>query len=182
MCGRIGFDVRPGELAARFPNIRIPEDLPPRYNIAPSQPILTIDTTQARFVRWGVDGRSETGHFNIREETAATNTYYGSLPRVVVPASHFYEWNGRQPLMIRRRDRVPLLLAGLQGTWQGQPAVAIITTVAAGVVAPFHHRMPVLHEAADLEAIPVSRLVNDVRNEGPHLLEPPTEYQLNLLS
>ncbi|MDQ6691861.1 MAG: SOS response-associated peptidase [Candidatus Dormibacteraeota bacterium] len=181
MCGRIGFDLRPGELARRFPGIRIPEDLPPRYNIAPTQPLLVIAKTTARWLRWGIDGRTATGHFNIREETAATNPHYGSMPIVVVPVSHFYEWSGRQPMMLRRRDGQPLLLSGLEGEYSGQPAVAILTAAAAGAVLPFHNRMPVMAEPGELEAIAVSHLVNDVRNDGPQLLDPPREFQLNLL-
>lgn len=181
MCGRIGFDLRPGQLAERFPGIRIPEDLPPRYNIAPTQPLLAIDSSEARWLRWGIDGRSSTGHFNIREETAASHEQYRSLHGVIVPVSHFYEWSGRQPMMIRRRDRRPMLLAGLEGRFSGEPAVAILTTDATGAVAPFHHRMPVLVDPAELEAVPVSMLVNNVRNDGPQLLDPPREYQLDLL-
>jgi putative SOS response-associated peptidase YedK len=41
--------------------------------------------------------------------------------------------------------------------------------------------MPVLLEEGELIATPVSRLVNDVRNDGPELLLPPSEYQLELL-
>jgi putative SOS response-associated peptidase YedK len=59
----------------------------------------------------------------------------------------------------------------------------MITTQATGVIVPFHHRMPVLLEPeAELTAQPVSHKVNDVRNDGPELLEPPDEYQLDLLA
>jgi putative SOS response-associated peptidase YedK len=183
LCGRIGFDIRPGQLAERFPWLRFPEDLPPRYNVAPTQQLFVVDE-QARtagFRRWGIDGRSRTGHFNLREETVAANPTYAGLPRVVVPVSHFYEWSGRQPMLIARRDGRPLLLAGLVGGWEGEPAVTLVTTAANRVIAPLHDRMPVLLEDGELVVRPVSRLVNDVRNDGPELLEPPAEYQLDLL-
>ena len=184
MCGRIGFDIRPGQLAERFPWLRIPQDLPPRYNVAPTQPLLVVDERNRRagMMRWGIDGRSRSGHFNLREETVADNPRHRSLPPVVVPVSHFYEWSGSQPMLIARADGRPLLLAGVEGTWEGAPAVAIVTTTARGVVAPLHSRMPVLVEDAELVARPVSRRVNDVRNEGPELLEPPAGYQLDLLA
>ena len=183
MCGRIGFDIRPGQLAERFPWLRIPEDLPPRYNVAPTQPLLVIDEARrtAGFARWGIDGRSSSGHFNLRQETVANNPLYRSLPAVIIPVSHFYEWSGRQPMKIARSDGRPLLIAGLSGSWEGQPAVTMITTESRGVIVPFHHRMPVLLEPGELVATPVSRLVNDVRNDGPELLLPPEEYQLELL-
>ena len=183
MCGRIGFDLRPGQLAARFPGFRIPEDLPPRYNIAPTQPVLAIDPARKEGVlyRWGVDGHSRTGHFNVREETAAENPRYRRMRPLVIPVSHFYEWSGRQPMLIARADGEPLLIAGLGGEWEGQPAVTMITTRATGVIVPFHDRMPVLLEPAELTARAVSRRVNDVRNDGPELLEEPPELQLRLL-
>ena len=183
MCGRIGFDIRPGQLAERFPWLRIPEDLPPRYNVAPTQPLLVIDEARrtAVFARWGIDGRSSSGHFNLREETVASNPRYRGLPAVISPVSHFYERSGRQPMKIARSDGRPLLIAGLSGSWEGEPAVTMITTEARGVIVPFHHRMPVLLESCELVATPVSRLVNDVRNDGPELLLPPEEYQLELL-
>lgn len=183
MCGRIGFDIRPGQLAKRFPGFRIPEDLPPRYNIAPSQPILAVDEAarEARFHRWGIDGRSRTGHFNVREGTAAGNPRYRAMAPVIIPVSHFYEWSGRQPMKIARRDGVALLIAGLRDSWEGEPAITMLTTEAKGVIAAFHHRMPVLLEPAELIAVPVSHKVNDVRNDGPELLDPPAEFQLSLL-
>jgi putative SOS response-associated peptidase YedK len=183
MCGRIGFDIRPGQLAERFPWLRIPEDLPPRYNVAPTQPLLVIDEQrqEANLLRWGIDGHSRTGHFNLREETVADNPRYRNLPPVIIPVSHFYEWSGPQPMKIARADGRLLLIAGLKGSWEDEPAVAMITTEAKGVIVPFHHRMPVLLEEGELTAVPVSRLVNDVRNDGPELLLPPSEYQLELL-
>ena len=184
MCGRIGFDIRPGQLAKRFPGFRIPEDLPPRYNVAPSQSILVVDEVarEAAFERWGIDGRTRSGHFNVRTETAADNPRYRAMPRVIIPVSHFYEWSGRQPMKIARADGEPLLIAGLRDSWEGQPAVTMLTTEATGAVALFHHRMPVFLEPGELVAVPVSRRVNDVRNEGPELLDPPEEFQLSLLA
>jgi putative SOS response-associated peptidase YedK len=84
-------------------------------------------------------------------------------------------------MKIARKDGRQLLIAGLRGTWEGEPAVTMITTRASAVIVPFHHRMPVLLEEGELIATPVSRLVNDVRNDGPELLLPPSEYQLELL-
>jgi len=184
VCGRIGFDIHPGQLAERFPWLRIPEDLPPRYNVAPTQPLFVVDepNRRASLMRWGIDGRSRTGHFNLRQETVSANARYSRLAPVAVPVSHFYEWSGRQPMLIARCDGRPLLLAGLRGEWEGQPAVAVVTTAATGVMLPLHHRMPVLLEEAELLIRPASRLVNDVRNDGPELLEAPAEYQLDLLA
>ena len=110
MCGRIGFDIRPGQLAERFPWLRIPEDLPPRYNVAPTQPLLVVDEAAktAEMMRWGIDGRSVTGHFNLREETVEASTYYRNLPPVIIPATATWAQRENIPTMMssfRRASR-----------------------------------------------------------------------------
>ena len=106
---------------------------------------------------------------------------------------------GKQPYYITRRDRRPFCFAGLYATWRDTPSCAILTTQALGPVAEVHERMPVvlpeadhgawlepaMHDAAvatamalqpmapeDFEHYPISRRVNDARNEGPDLVEP----------
>ena len=51
MCGRFTLTVSPEELQAAFPNFDIPGDLPPSFNIAPSQPIPVVIN----------DGENQTG-------------------------------------------------------------------------------------------------------------------------
>lgn len=133
--------------------------------------------------------------------------------RVIVPASCFYEWrrvgSRRLPMAVSRADGKPLNLAALRGSWEGQPATTILTTTPNADLEPLHDRMPVVLtdedaatwvlEEMSLEQLgallkpcpqgwlrldPASPLVNDVRNEGPQLLDPlavPTEFQLELL-
>ena len=115
MCGRIGFDIRPGQLAERFPWLRIPEDLPPRYNVAPTQPLFVIDeqNREASLLRWGIDGRSRTGHFNLREETVAENPRYRNLPAVIIrlldSLAHIVEYTGdasQRKALLRQAEMV----------------------------------------------------------------------------
>jgi putative SOS response-associated peptidase YedK len=108
--------------------------------------------------------------------------------------------DGKQPHAIARRDGAPLALAGLWEGWRGPDGetvrtFAILTTSANPVMAALHDRMPVIVEAADwpvwlgeapgdaaallrpaaagvLRLWPVSRAVNNVRNDGPDLLDP----------
>ena len=133
--------------------------------------------------------------------------------RVLVPATHFYEWRtvgGRRlPIAVSRQDQKLLNLAGVLGRWKGQPATTILTTVPNADIEPLHNRMPVvlsdddaatwvleelsLAQIADflqpypdalLRLVPASPLVNDVRNQGPELLDPtalPAQYQLDLM-
>jgi putative SOS response-associated peptidase YedK len=136
------------------------------------------------------------------------------MSRVVVPVSHFYEWrrvgSRRAPVAISRSDGAPISLAGLIGRHADVRAVTILTTTPNHDLETLHDRMPVvlsdddarawvgneldLHQLASmlapcpdgfLQLRPASPLVNDVRNDGPRLLDPdalPQNYQLDLLS
>ena len=113
------------------------------------------------------------------------------------------------PLAICRADGKVLNLAGLRGSWEGQPAATILTTTPNGDIVPLHNRMPVVLNDDDaatwvledlsleqiteflkpcpdgwLRLAPASQLVNDVRNQGPELLDPealPPQFQLELM-
>src|SRR2546428_7295486 len=113
------------------------------------------------------------------------------------------------PVAISRGDGKILNLAGLWGTGDGQLAATILTTAPNGDIVPLHNRMPValndddaatwvledlsLQQIADflkpcpdgwLRLAPASPLVNDVRNQGPELLDPralPPQFQLDLM-
>src|SRR5207237_10567869 len=94
MCGRIGASMPRAELLETYFWLRdAPED-EPRYNIAPTDPLLAVGPDRAEAVRWGVEG-SKGGLFNLRSESALGKPYYRDMllgQRVLVPASHFYEW------------------------------------------------------------------------------------------
>jgi putative SOS response-associated peptidase YedK len=191
-----------------------PED-DPRYNIAPTDPVLAVGPDRADVVRWGIDG-AKGGLFNLRAETALGRPYYHRLlltQRVLVPASHFYEWRKvgerRLPMAVSRADGRFLHLAGLLARWEGKPAATILTTTPNADIAALHNRMPVVLNDDDaatwvledlsleqltaflqpcpvgwLRLAPASLRVNDVRNQGPELLDPetlPTNYQMELM-
>lgn len=108
----------------------------------------------------------------------------------------------KQPMWIGRKDRRPFAFAGLWEHWksaEGEPleTCTIITTEPNGIMVPIHNRMPVLLAPAsfdqwldltapieplkallcpcpgeELQAYPVSPLVNNPRNNAPQLLEP----------
>ena len=126
-----------------------PED-EPRYNIAPTDPVLAVGPTRAEVVRWGIEG-AKGGLFNLRAETALSKPYYQRLlltQRILVPASHFYEWRKvgeqRLPMAVSRADGGFLHLAGVLARWEGQPAVTILTTTPNADIANLHNRMPVV--------------------------------------
>jgi putative SOS response-associated peptidase YedK len=106
----------------------------------------------------------------------------------------------KQPWAVARRDGQEMLVAGLWDGWRAPDgsilrSFALITTGANETLRPIHHRMPVIIDATEVEiwlgddadaaaalmrpapddvlrAWPVSRAVNDVRRDGPELLEP----------
>ena len=205
MCGRIGFSIPRDELLASYSWIRHAEDQPARYNIAPTDPVLVVGPEGTDVVRWGIDGRSG-GLFNLRAETATARPYYQHCllrARVLVPASHFYEWRAvggrRAPVAVARADGRPLNLAGLLGRWEDRVAVTILTTTPNADLASLHNRMPVVLNDDDaatwvleelslsqiggflkpcpdgwLRLDPASSLLNNVRNQGAALLDPAT--------
>ena len=215
MCGRIGSSMPRAELLETYHWLRdVPED-EPRYNIAPSDPVLAVGRDRAEVVRWGIEG-AKGGLFNLRAETALSKPYYRSMllgQRVLVPASHFYEWRKvggqRLPVAVSRGDGRFLNLATLRGRWQGEPATTILTTTPNADIAELHNRMPVVLNDDDaatwvledlsleqmagfLQPCPAGWLrlarasprVNDVRNQGPELLDPealPGTYQMELI-
>jgi putative SOS response-associated peptidase YedK len=215
MCGRIGSSLPRAELLETYHWLRdAPED-DPRYNIAPTDPVLAVGPDRADVVRWGIDG-AKGGLFNLRAETALARPYYQRMlltQRVLVPASHFYEWRKigerRLPMAVSRADGGFLHLAGLLARWEGKPAATILTTTPNADIAALHNRMPVVLNdddaatwvledlsleqlAAFLQPCPVGWLglapaslrVNDVRNQGPELLDPealPANYQMELM-
>ena len=126
---------------------------PPRYNIAPTQPvaIIRLDPNGAReiaLVRWGLipswtkDPKALKTLVNARgESTAEKPSFRGAMRhrRCLVPANGFYEWTGkpgaRQPHLIRRSDGGLMAFAGLWESWLGADGSEIdtmaILTVAA---------------------------------------------------
>ena len=122
MCPRYALTGRPPSIARYF-KLAVIAPFPPRYNIAPTQPvgIVRMGHRGARefvLVRWGLipGWMKETSGLplliNARGETAAAKAAFRAAMRhrrALVPASGFYEWRraGRgpsQPYWIRPRD------------------------------------------------------------------------------
>src|SRR2546430_10966994 len=106
MCGRYGMSVSQPRLSEAFPHVEFPLAIAPRYNIAPTQDVLALRQVgpriRAELLRWGLaaPGRGERTLINVRSETVAESGRHRGLlrhGRVVLPATHFYEWRGRDP-------------------------------------------------------------------------------------
>ena len=172
MCGRFAQYSDPETLAGHFGLETMPYDTQPRYNVAPTQPVLVIrlaeDQPRRELVqlRWGLvpfwskgpDNRYSM--INARAETVASKPAYRAAfaqRRCLIPADAFYEWqpakDGKQPNAIRRKDRTPFAMAGLEH-WQGDDgslidSCTIIVTEANALLRPLHDRMPVILDPAD---------------------------------
>ncbi|MHB2019370.1 MAG: SOS response-associated peptidase [Candidatus Xenobia bacterium] len=137
-------------------------ELVARYNVAPTQPILTVleDATHHRhgeMMRWGLipgwakDVSIGNRFINVRSDTALERDpfrRYLSTRRCIILADGFYEWkrdaSGRHPLWFHRPDRRPFALAGLWAEWHDIRSATVLTTDANALMAPIHDRMPVV--------------------------------------
>ncbi len=223
MCGRYLFS-SPADAAREAFGADVRANFPPRYNIAPTQPIAIIRRDEARarefaLVRWGfIPSWAKKDYFdkvgskpliNARGETVAEKPTFRAAfkrRRCLVPADGFYEWRtedgARQPYLIRPVAGGLFAFAGIWETAQdpdgGEIDTAAILTIEAGPdVAALHNREPVVIQPKDyaawLEAdeteaaiphaliapaakgwwtyFPVSKAVNNARNEGEELAQ-----------
>jgi len=170
--------------------------LAPRYNIAPAQPVATIVGMQKptlMFTQWGLipewakDPGIGAKMINARAETVhAKPTFRNAFKRrrCLIPTNGFYEWQKS-------------VLA----------TSAIITTTPNKRVFSVHHRMPVIlkpehyqawlysderdamnllpllvpYPANQMQSIPVSTYVNNVRHDDPECIKPLSRQVQGLL-
>ena len=192
----------------------------PRFNIAPTQPAPVVPNREGprgiEMMRWGLlppwsKSLSESSRrINARVETAATSPAFRDAlrqRRCLVLADGFFEWRdtpeGRAPFYIRPVPRRPVTFAGLWERWKDPGGswvltFAILTGPANKLVAPYHHRMPLVVERSecdrwldrsetepttlmdilapwsphDWRVSPVSPHVNRPQNDDPSCVEP----------
>jgi putative SOS response-associated peptidase YedK len=173
MCGRYTIIASPEALRALFRYQEQP-NFPPRYNVAPTQPIAIVRLVDGQrhfaLVRWGLlpswvkDPKTFTLLINARGESAAEKPAFRAAMkrrRCLIPADGFYEWQAagdrKRPFYVRAKSGAPLAFAGLWETWEGPNGEeletgTIVTTAANGTLNPIHERMPVIvpREAFDL--------------------------------
>jgi len=169
MCGRFTLTVDPAELQETFADVTFPPKFAPRFNIAPTQPVLAIandDRHAADFFVWGLipmwakDPSIGNRLINARAETLEEKpAFRGSLKykRCLILADGFYEWktgpNGKTktPYFIHMNDRKPFAFAGLWDSWNSADgsqikSCTIITTEPNDLMSLIHDRMPaILH-------------------------------------
>lgn len=227
MCGRFTLtNPSPRRLADRFSfdlDAGFEIDERPRFNIAPTDPVLTIRRhvgggseiaarNEPGNLRWGLlredEDRRKRPLINVRVESIARGSFAEAVRdrRCLIPADGFYEWRkdpkGKRPTWISRPGRELFAFAAI---WNPSPpsgelpaSCALLTREPNDKIRPVHDRMPMIldrkaeaswldpdtpvDELAELlgpvpenllELTEVGDAVNNVREDGPHLLDPP---------
>jgi putative SOS response-associated peptidase YedK len=224
MCGRYTLtNADPARIRARFgieESAKVEEE-EPRFNIAPTDPVLAIRRTDSGArepgrLRWGLvpgrwaERRSGPPLINARAESLPEQPAFAESfreRRCLIPADGFYEWRkdpgGKVPIWLSRPDGDLFAFAGI---WAELPSrekspdalhsCAIVTCEPNELIRPIHDRMPVVLQP-ELEArwldpeldedellamlmpapedalvpLEVGDFVNDVRDDGAHLID-----------
>lgn len=197
MCSRYSLTSPVEAVRAYFRPLR-DHPFPPRYNIAPTQPVSIVrmgadSKRELVLVRWGLipGWVKEPGEFttllNARAETALEKPSFKAAMRhrrCLVPADAFYEWTGpagaKRPHMIARAAAPGLIaFAGLWEHWMGKDGseietMAILTVAANTTVAAIHDRMPAILPEAAFDAWLDIKNVRD-QEAATHLLPAPAD-------
>ncbi len=174
MCGRYDNLIAREAYRALFRAMRLPKwNFPPRYNVAPTDPvpIVRVDPRDGErelaLARWGLvpfwmKEKPKVPHINARAETVHTQPMFREAfanRRCLIPATGFYEWqkraDGRQPYRFVMKDLQPFAFAGV---WEfaridGEDIVsaAIIVGAPNPLLDGIHDRMPVILAPADYD-------------------------------
>lgn len=223
MCGRFSLTQELEEvehyLSDEFQIYNSIEVALPRYNIAPTQRVLSIIhdgiNYRAGTLKWGFiphfarDEKIGSRLINARAETIAEkpsfrHSFYNR--RCLVLADSFYEWQnteqGKIPYRIFLKDEPIFTFAGLWSAYtnpQGEKifTCTIITTEANELMAPIHHRMPVIltkddqkrwldpnnhreslesllkpYDSHAMDLYPISNQVHAFKNDHPGIIVP----------
>ena len=171
MCGRYSLITSISQINHHFQvNVSDNSEIS-KYNIAPSQQVLTIfstdSTRKTQWMKWGLipawvkDLSAWKGNLiNARAETISQKPSFksGFIHRpCLIPASGFYEWSNRQPYYFHSTD--PLFaFAGIWERWVSRDteeeilSCTILTTKAQGIIESIHHRMPILLGQEDYDS------------------------------
>ena len=144
MCGR--FTLRnPQPVINQFETV----EFGPRFNIAPSQKILTV-ADEPSFVKWGFTPYWAKEPFNLinaRAETILKKPSFRNSSRCLIPADGWYEWKTegtkKAPYFHFMRDQ-SFCFAGIYGGYRGEVGCAIVTIEATENLKGIHNRMPAI--------------------------------------
>ena len=177
MCGRYDNLIAREAYRLLFRAERLPQsNFPPRYNIAPTDPIPIIrvdprdgerELAMARWglVPWLVEGDAEgPAHQCAGRDVHKTPLFREAFAkrRALIPATGFFEWqkraDGKQPYRFRREDLEPFAFAGPLGVLPHRRraeilSAAIIVGEPNPLAAAIHDRMPVILDPGRLRPL-----------------------------
>jgi putative SOS response-associated peptidase YedK len=216
LCGRFSFAVQARIIEQRFKVEVDSTFFSLRYNCAPSQRLAVISNAepeQLSYYRWGLipvwakEISIGAKMINAKAETISEKPSFSGpfkRRRCLVPADSFYEWQKdtlKTPYRILMKDEQPFAMAGIWDAWVNERgeeirSFAILTTTANELIAPIHHRMPVIlsrekeqqwieerdagnlqsllvpYDAGQMKTIRISRLVNITSNNRADIWSP----------
>jgi putative SOS response-associated peptidase YedK len=203
MCGRYAITLPPEAMRSLFAYREQP-NFPPRYNIAPTQPVpvVRLENGARQFIlmRWGFvpgwvkDPKDFPLVINIRGESVREKPSFRAAfirRRCLMPADGFYEWHrtgqGRQAenraYLFRKPDRGLFAFAALWETWSAPDGseidtVALVNGPANGLMAAIHDRCPVILAPSDYDSWLDPAATPD---EAARLLQPPPDDLLEMV-
>lgn len=169
MCGRLSQyrGIHDFVAALGMPNALVNtlgDDALAQYNVAPTTQVALIhlegETLHADRVRWGWRPHWSTDHalpINARVEKVAHGSFFRAIwpHRAITPIDNWFEWvyeggPTKQPYLIRRRDRAPILCAAIGQYPAGgrdpraDDGFVIITADSVGGLVDLHDRRPLV--------------------------------------
>lgn len=177
MCGRFTLtELNPDVVRETFAISGELPPVPPRYNLAPTQPVATVvrdpetGDNQLKLMHWGLipswakDPSIGSRMINARSETLTEKPSFRTplqRRRCLILSDGFYEWQtqagGKQPIYIRLAEDGTFAFAGLWERWtepnSGDPLLSctIITGPANELLSNFHDRMPIILPREDYD-------------------------------
>lgn len=158
MCGAYSLSTDFGKLTKRFKAKPPKVSYPKRYNIRPSQPLVTIlntDPEQMVLAEWGItpfwDKTGKKQIINARKDSLEKPTFKQSFleRRCLILADGFYEWKAessksKTPYRFILKSEEPFAFAGIWQESEDEPEAVIITTDPNKLVESIHNRMPAI--------------------------------------
>ena len=174
MCGRYALNISGEDLALEFAaGIKDAAITASNWNISPTTLIPFIsgedESGQVRSINtaswglipaWAKDASRASNAINARVESISEKPTFKSAfksRRCLIPVTGYYEWatelgkyKPKQPFYISHKNKSSLAVAGIYESWinpesrQALTSAAIITREVVGILAPIHHRMPVI--------------------------------------
>lgn len=173
MPGRITLTTDAAALSASFSWLKVPQELQPRYNISPTQPIAVVlndGKHQIDYVSWGMipsftKVKMTSYLLNARSEGIERKPSFRSpfkRQRCLVLADGYYEWvkiprkKEKIPYWVHLKSKKPFAFAGLWDTWTSMDGSEVktccfITCEPNELVKQIHHRMGVILHEKDYE-------------------------------